>query len=86
MASVTWGEQTFELKPGETVLDGLLRNGIQVPYHCRVGACQTCLLKATEGEPPKEAVDGLSATLRAKGLFYSCVCVPDEDLTVQSGL
>ena len=85
MARVTWQGESYELRPGETVLDGLIRNGIHIPYHCRVGACQTCLLRVTEGKPPDDAVDGLTATLRQRGLFYACVCVPDEDLTVQAG-
>lgn len=47
---VVMGEQSFALEPGETVLDGLLRSGVDVPHACKAGACQACRLQSVSGE------------------------------------
>lgn len=80
MAKVTLGGQTFELGPRETVLSALLRSGVHVPSSCRVGACQTCLMRATRGAVPATSQYGLKDTMKARGYFLSCVCRPEEDL------
>jgi NAD(P)H-flavin reductase len=73
-----------ELAPaaGESVLDCLLRAGVAVPSSCRAGACQSCLVRAVDGEPPAAAQQGLKETLRARGYFLSCVAHPTTALTV----
>jgi NAD(P)H-flavin reductase/ferredoxin len=73
----------YELRPGETLLDGLGRHGVRVPSFCRTGACQTCLLRATSGRPPAGSQDGLAETLLQQGCFLACQCVPDEPLQVE---
>jgi CDP-4-dehydro-6-deoxyglucose reductase, E3 len=69
-------KQTFECLPDETVLECLLRNQQHVPYGCRAGACQSCLLIA---EPPvvdPSAQRGLSVEQLHQGAFLSCQCRP----------
>lgn len=85
MAYVTYQGTTVELRPGETLLDGLLRNGIHAAYSCRIGACLTCMSRAVVGRPPAAAQEGLTADERARGLFLACCCVPEEDLVVEPG-
>lgn len=46
MAVVVYNGDAVALRDGETVLDGLLRNGKPIPYGCRSGVCQACLLEA----------------------------------------
>ena len=79
MATVTWKGQALALAPDETVLDGLLRNGIAVASSCRVGACQSCLLRAARGSIPESAQKGLGATLRARGYFLACRWRPEGE-------
>ena len=31
-----------EQKPGESILDTLIRNDVSVPYSCRLGYCSVC--------------------------------------------
>lgn len=81
MTKIRHSECVFELTT-ETVLEGLLREGVQVPNSCRSGVCQSCLLRATEGTPPASAQQGLKDSWRARGYFLSCVARPTEDLTV----
>lgn len=83
MAKVTLEGSTFELGPGETVLNGLLRNGVHVTSSCRVGACQTCLMRATQGAVPAASQYGLKDTMKARGYFLACVCRPEEDLELK---
>jgi len=82
MPRIRWKDRWIELRPNETVLQGLLRSGIHAPYHCQVGGCQTCLLQVIEGEPPAASIEGLSPPLQGKGYFFACICVPTEDLVI----
>ena len=68
--------------PTETVLETLLRAGAAVPNSCRAGACQSCLLRATNGEVPLAAQSGLKPSLKEQGYFLSCVCRPEQNLAV----
>ncbi len=81
MTKIRHNKCVFDLAD-ETVLERLLREGVQVPNSCRSGVCQSCLLRATEGTPPASAQQGLKDSWRARGYFLSCVARPTEDLTV----
>jgi NAD(P)H-flavin reductase/ferredoxin len=70
---------------GETVLDALLRHAIAVPYSCRKGICQACLLKSEAGAPPPESQRGLRAGLRERGFFLACQCLPQRDMRIARG-
>ena len=83
MVRVTLGSRTIELRPGEYVLDGLLRSGAYFPYQCRTGSCQTCMAQALEGVPPATAQVNLTEVQCTERYFLACVCVPDEDLIVR---
>jgi CDP-4-dehydro-6-deoxyglucose reductase, E3 len=75
--------RSFELLPGETVLEGLERQGCDVPAFCRQGVCQTCLVKARRGAVPPAAQSGLKDGQRLQSLFLACVCQPSEDLELE---
>lgn len=71
------------LAPGDTVLEALERAGVNVPSSCRAGACQTCMMRATEGIVPSAAQAGLKDSLRKSGHFLSCICRPDQELSCE---
>jgi len=52
MPTITFDNRSYTLTPGETVLDGLTRNGVSIPHSCKAGACQSCLMRATAGSVP----------------------------------
>lgn len=81
MAIVFEGKR-FELLPGETVLEGIEREGLSVPSLCRRGVCQTCLLEAKRGALPAASQKGLRESSRKQSLFLACVCTPLEDLEI----
>ncbi|HET9236574.1 MAG TPA: 2Fe-2S iron-sulfur cluster-binding protein [Oligoflexus sp.] len=75
--------RTVPLNQGETVLEALERTGIDVPSSCRAGACQTCMMRATEGSVPHAAQAGLKETLKKSGHFLSCICRPAQNLVCE---
>lgn len=79
MVEVTCGERSVTLAPDETVLDALLRVGVDVPSSCRAGACQACLVQVTYGQIPARAQVGLTSGLRARGFALACQAVPEEN-------
>ncbi len=84
MPTLSYDGASYELKPGETVLDALLRGGVPVAHSCRTGACQSCLLRACESTVPTKAQQGLKPALREQGYFLSCQLRPEQDLALQS--
>lgn len=75
--------QRFELHAGETVLEGIERQGSSLPSFCRRGVCQACLVKAKSGAVPAAAQRGLKDGLRQQALFLACLCQPSGDLEVE---
>lgn len=80
---VLFENTSYELLPGETVLAGLERHGVQLPFFCRTGACQACLVRAKSGSPPASSQSGVAATWAERGCFLACQCVPDGPLEVE---
>jgi ferredoxin-NADP reductase/ferredoxin/truncated hemoglobin YjbI len=71
---------SIESRPGETVLDACLRQGVDLHFSCRGGSCHNCLCHCVEGELPTRAQRGIRPELAAKRYFLPCVCVPLGDL------
>jgi len=79
---VTLEDRKIPLREGESVLDALEREGVAMLSSCRSGICQSCLVKAIDGEVPPQARKGLKDSLSAQGYFLSCVCYPQTDLGI----
>lgn len=84
MALVEFEGRRYERRDGESVLDALLRCGVEVSHSCKAGSCGACMLRAVDGSVPAKAQAGLKETWKARGYFLSCSCTPDGDLTVAS--
>jgi NAD(P)H-flavin reductase/ferredoxin len=82
--SVQFAGTTFGVNDSETVLDALLRQGVDVPNSCKAGACQCCMMRAVEGEVPAVAQVGLKPSLKEQGYFLSCSCKPTADLVLET--
>ena len=82
MTAIRYGEASYDCAPGQTVLDCLTAGGVAVPSSCRAGVCQSCLMRAVEGEVPAAAQAGLKPTLAAQGYFLACSCRPQAPLSV----
>lgn len=82
MSDVVFENRTYALAAGESVLDGLLKAGHELPHSCKAGACQCCMMQA-DGPIPAKAQAGLKDTQKAQGLFLPCICHPTESLQVK---
>ena len=58
MSRVQCDGRPVEVGDGESLLEAVLRAGVPLPHSCRVGACQSCLVKATTGTPPAGQIVG----------------------------
>lgn len=67
---------------GETVLDAVMAQGIEIAHSCKAGLCQSCLLECREGEIPEQAQRGIKPSLKELGYFMACQCRPSNDMTV----
>lgn len=78
------GDKVIELEEDESVLDALLRSDIDVPFGCKSGVCQSCLMQSPDSIP-NTAKQGLKQTQIEQGLFLACSCAPKDDLRVHPG-
>ncbi len=75
------GQEAF-CQEGETVLEALLRENIDIPYSCQAGACQSCLVRSVEVTPPASSQRGLREGLRRQKYFLACLCYPEQDMVI----
>jgi NAD(P)H-flavin reductase/ferredoxin len=66
----------------ETVLQTLLRHGVDVSHSCGKGVCQVCLLRSNGEAPPAAAQHGLRDTLRQQGYFLACQCPATDGMEI----
>jgi len=80
MPQLVFQGESYQLGKQETVLECLLRHGVNIPNSCRSGICQSCLMRATSGSPSASSQKDLKPAWREQGYFLACSCIPDEDL------
>ncbi len=75
----------FEVRPGETLLEAGLRNGIALPYECRNGGCGVCRCTVTQGQVNQGDYQpaALGETARARGEALMCCATPLSDLAIE---
>src|SRR5262245_54234835 len=79
MPRVLFDGKVYDREENETVLDALLRQGVDISYSCRRGTCFTCLLRAPQAYLPPVSQRGLRRTVCAEGYFLACRFTPTED-------
>jgi ferredoxin-NADP reductase/ferredoxin/truncated hemoglobin YjbI len=82
MNKITFNDQTYSCRADENVLDLLFRHEVDLPFSCRNGSCQACLMHAESGMIPKTAQNNLSQSLIASHHFLPCVCYPESDMKI----
>lgn len=83
MAEVKFADASYPLGADESVLDALLRHQHNIPYACKSGVCQACMVKAVAGTPSARSQTGLKPTLKAEGYALACQWVPESDVEVR---
>ncbi|MHB1678427.1 MAG: 2Fe-2S iron-sulfur cluster-binding protein [Sulfuriferula sp.] len=82
MPQINFNGTSYSCDAGESVLDALIRQGVSIPFSCRNGICQTCMLQSTDHLSSGSAQNGLKSTLQAQNFFLACACRPVADMTV----
>ncbi|MEB3229805.1 MAG: 2Fe-2S iron-sulfur cluster-binding protein [Leptolyngbyaceae bacterium] len=66
------------------ILHSLERQGIDLPFSCRNGACTTCAVRVISGNLEQPEAMGLSPELQSQGYALLCVSYARSDLRVET--
>jgi NAD(P)H-flavin reductase/ferredoxin/quinol-cytochrome oxidoreductase complex cytochrome b subunit len=79
------GAYPMNVRPGETLLDAGLRQGLALRYECRNGGCGLCVCSVLQGRvdlgPCQPSV--LTEAMRAQGRALMCCARPLGDLEIE---
>jgi CDP-4-dehydro-6-deoxyglucose reductase len=75
---------SFEVRPSQTILDGAIAAGINLPYGCRNGACGSCKAKVISGDVLHNDYQqsAMSDAELATGSALLCCALALEDVTI----
>ena len=81
----TSGKQ-FTVNPDENLLEAALRQGINLPYGCKNGACGSCKGKVLEGHVShgQHSASALSSADETAGGTLFCCAHPQSDLIIEA--
>lgn len=83
MAVLRFGGRDLPLEEHESVLDCLLRHQQHIPYACKAGMCQACLVKAVDCDATEESRKWIKPALQARGYTLACQWVPRDDVAAR---
>lgn len=79
------GEEIIASIPDdEYILHSLEKQGHELPFSCRNGACTACAVRIISGEIHQPEAMGLSPELKKRGYALLCVSYPRSDLKVET--
>src|SRR5690349_152199 len=73
---VSWGNEKFFARSGQTLLDAALVSGVDLPHDCRSGRCGTCLTHVVSGIT-------LCGTAGQPGTVHACQARVMSDLKIE---
>ena len=83
LPTITYQQQTINVPASDNVLETLEQAGFKIPFSCRAGVCQSCIMRA-DGDIPPAAQQGLSQSQKAQSFFLACCCYPTSALALSS--
>ena len=77
---------SFELRPSQTILEGAISEGINIPYGCRNGSCGSCKAKILSGKVICEDFQESAMTEQEKndGWTLCCQAYVTEDVSIET--
>jgi ferredoxin len=78
--------ETYQLSvPSDRyILHSVEKQGYELPFSCRNGACTSCAVRVISGEIYQPEAVGLSQELRDRGYALLCVSYTRSDLEVET--
>ncbi len=80
----TGTDHTVQVPADRYILQSAEKQGVELPFSCRNGACTTCAVRVVSGEIYQPEAMGLSQKLRDQGYALLCVSYPRSDLEVET--
>jgi ferredoxin len=80
----TGEEYTLQVPEDRYILHSAERQGVELPFSCRNGACTTCAVRVLSGDIYQPEAIGLSPELRRQGYALLCVSYARSDLEVET--
>lgn len=82
LITINLDNQCFEIFPGESILEGALRNEIKISSSCHSGRCGACKTKVIEGNANQADIKriGLTKEELLQGYILTCISVPSTDM------
>lgn len=68
--------------PGETILETLIKNNIDVPYSCQLGYCSVCKCRLESGETDIDDDSILTKKEKNDGYILACQSYPKSDVKI----
>lgn len=75
---------TLQVPEDRYILHTAEKQGADLPFSCRNGACTTCAVRIKSGQIYQPEAMGLSLELRRKGYALLCVSYARSDLEVET--
>ena len=72
--------QVVVCRPHETVLEAMLRSGVEIDFSCKSGVCHRCMVRCIEGQPQQQAIKKLPKYQQDTGCMLACQCHPTGDM------
>ncbi len=78
--------ERIRVTDAESVLDAAEREGVGLPFGCRIGACATCTGRLLSGEVEHERQPrALKSEFLADGYVLLCIARPKTDCRIEVG-
>ncbi|MDF5718956.1 MAG: 2Fe-2S iron-sulfur cluster-binding protein [Rhizonema sp. PD37] len=80
----TGREYSLQVPEDRYILHSGEKQGVDLPFSCRNGACTTCAVKVLSGEIYQPEAVGLSQDLQKQGYALLCVSYARSNLVVET--